>query len=225
MDADVLALQDGIHNGSSQELNPAQTEPQVVLATKGGSNCSPQLITIQSSLEITQPQIGPPSKIGVQGHLDWGINGCSHVVQFDWLQGVQFTLAATSFKLRAILRSTISPGTKVMAKASVAYGTKAAVPLQLTSEYKTLFAAASITLDIPPWATHGLLVGSPFFLLSTGSVLLELLTYDNVARYEVRPTDCTESNRFPLSCDVQKVKVTNFSDTKLNFALIWRLSL
>ena len=225
MDADVLALQDGIHNGSSQELNPAQTEPQVVLATKGGSNCSPQLITIQSSLEITQPQSGPPSKIGVQGHLDWGINGCSHVVQFDWLQGVQFTLTATSFKLRAILRSTISPGTKVIAKASVAYGSKSAIPLQLSSEYMNLGAAGTITLNIPPWATHGLLVGYPFFLLLTRSVLIELLTYDNVVRYEVQPGDCTESNRFPLSYDVQKVRITNRSDTKLDFALIWRLSL
>lgn len=60
---DVLGLNDGVHNGASEKLDPAQTEPQSILATKGGSNVSPTLITIQCSLEITQPQ-SPPAQAG-----------------------------------------------------------------------------------------------------------------------------------------------------------------
>lgn len=226
MEDDVLGLQDGTHNGSSEKLDPAQSEPQVVLATKGGSNRSPTLVTIQCSLEITQPQVGPPSVIGVQGYLDWGINGCSHVAQFDWIQGCQFTLTATSFKLRAKLRTSTSPGTNVLARASVAYGSKAAVSLQLSTDYVPLANGANHVFDIPPWATHGLLVVTPFFVLPMRGIQIDLLTFTDVVRYEVRPEDCTEADRFPLSFDVQKVRVTNDSeDSDVTVGIIWRLSL
>jgi len=224
-DDDVLGLNDGAHNGASEKLDPAQTEPQIILATKGGSNVSPTLVTIQCSLEITQPQTPPASVIGVQGFLDWGINGCSHVAKFDWLQGCAFTLTATSFKVRAKLRNGITPGTYVKAGASVAYGTKPVVPLQLTSDYETLNEGASTVFDIPPWATHGILVVVPFATLLLRAILVEVLTFTSVVRYEVRPGDCTEANRFPLSFDVQRVRVTNQSEEEARVAIIWRLML
>lgn len=226
---DVLGLNDGIHNGASEKLDPAQTEPQSILATKGGSNVSPTIITIQCSLEITQPQSPPTSVIGVMGFLDWGINGCSHVAKFDWLQGCAFTLTATSFKLRAKLRNGLAPGTYVKAGASTSYGTKPVVPLQLTTEYVTLDddgAGSSTVFDIPPWATHGLLVVVPFQVLLARTILVEVLTFTNVVRYEVRPGDCTEASRFPLSFDVQRVRVTNQSEEgRVTVAIIWRLTL
>ncbi|HRI66358.1 MAG TPA: hypothetical protein PK156_19050 [Polyangium sp.] len=226
---DVLGLNDGLHNGASEKLDPAQSEPQNILATKGGSNVSPTLVTIQCSLEITQPQTPPTSVIGVMGFLDWGINGCSHVAKFDWLQGCAFTLTATSFKLRAKLRNGLSPGTYVKAGASIAYGTKPVVPLQLTTDYVTLVSnngGASTIFDIPPWATHGLLVATPFSALLARGILVEVLTFTNVLRYDLRPGDCTEANRFPLSFDVQRVRVTNQSDEgPVNVAIIWRLTL
>lgn len=225
---DVLGLNDGTHNGASEKLDPAQTEPQLVLSTKGGSNVSPTLVTIQCSLEITQPQAPPGSVIGVQGFLDWGINGCSHVARFDWLQGCAFTLTATSFKVRAKLRNGLAPGTYVKAGASVAYGTKPIVPLQLSTDYVPLQIQGigiSTVFDIPPWATHGLLVVKPFGVLLAREILLELLTFTNVVRYEVKPGDCTEENRFPLSFDVQRVRVTNQSNQIVDVAIIWRLTL
>lgn len=222
---DVLGLNDGIHNGASEKLDPAQTEPQSILATKGGSNVSPTLITIQCSLEITQPQSPPTSVIGVMGFLDWGINGCSHVARFDWLQGCAFTLTATSFKLRAKLRNGLAPGTYVKAGASTSYGTKPVVPLQLSSDYATLSEGDSTVFDIPPWATHGLLVVVPFQALLLRAILVQVLTFTNVVRYEVRPGDCTEASRFPLSFDVQRVRVTNQSEESATLAIIWRLTL
>lgn len=223
---DVLGLNDGVHNGASEKLDPAQTEPQAILATKGGSNVSPTLITIQCSLEITQPQLPPASVIGVMGYLDWGVNGCSHVARFDWLQGCTFTLTATSFKLRAKLRNGLTPGTYVKAGASASYGTKPVVPLQLTTDYVTLVPNNSAIFDIPPWATHGLLVVVPFNVLLVRDILVEVLTFTNVVRYEVRPGDCTEASRFPLSFDVQRVRVTNQSeDGRVTVAIIWRLTL
>lgn len=225
---DVLGLNDGNHNGASEKLDPAQTEPQNILATKGGSNVSPTIITIQCSLDITQPQSPPASVIGVMGFLDWGVNGCSHVAKFDWLQGCAFTLTATSFKLRAKLRNGLTPGTYVRAGASTSYGTKPVVPLQLTTDYVTLdnADATSTLFDIPPWATHGLLVVTPFNVLLTRSILVELLTFTDVVRYEVRPGDCTEASRFPLSFDVQRVRVTNQSTgRRVTVAIIWRLTL
>ncbi len=222
---DVLGLNDGIHNGASEKLDPAQTEPQSILATKGGSNVSPTLITIQCSLEITQPQSPPTSVIGVMGFLDWGINGCSHVARFDWLQGCAFTLTATSFKLRAKLRNGLAPGTYVKAGASTSYGTKPVVPLQLSSDYATLSEGDSTVFDIPPWATHGLLVVVPFQALFLRAILVQVLTFTNVVRYEVRPGDCTEASRFPLSFDVQRVRVTNQSEESATLAIIWRLTL
>lgn len=224
---DVLGLNDGVHNGASEKLDPAQTEPQSILATKGGSNVSPTLITIQCSLEITQPQSPPASIIGVMGFLDWGINGCSHVAKFDWLQGCAFTLTATSFKLRAKLRNGLTPGTYVKAGASVAYGTKPVVPLQLTTDYVTLDdnGGNSVLFDIPPWATHGILIVVPFDALLSRTILVEVLTFTNVVRYEVRPGDCTEASRFPLSFDVQRVRVTNEWRENVTVAIIWRLTL
>lgn len=222
---DVLGLNDGIHNGASEKLDPAQTEPQSILATKGGSNVSPTLITIQCSLEITQPQSPPTSVIGVMGFLDWGINGCSHVARFDWLQGCAFTLTATSFKLRAKLRNGLAPGTYVKAGASTSYGTKPVVPLQLSSDYATLSEGDSTVFEIPPWATHGLLVVVPFQALLLRAILVQVLTFTNVVRYEVRPGDCTEASRFPLSFDVQRVRVTNQSEESATLAIIWRLTL
>lgn len=223
---DVLGLNDGVHNGASDKLDPAQTEPQSILATKGGSNVSPTLVTIQCSLEITQPQSPPASVIGVMGFLDWGINGCSHVAKFDWLQGCAFTLTATSFKLRAKLRNGLAPGTYVKAGASVAYGPKPVVPLQLTTDYAELELNGNVLFDIPPWATHGLLVVVPFDVLPLREILVELLTFTNVVRYECRPNDCTEGSRFPLSFDVQRVRVTNQSEAnRATVAIIWRLTL
>ncbi len=222
---DVLGLNDGVHNGASEKLDPAQTEPQIILATKGGSNVSPALVTIQCSLEITQPQTPPASVIGVQGFLDWGINGCSHVAKFDWLQGCSFTLTATSFKVRAKLRNGINPGTYVKAGASVAYGSKPVVPLQLSSDYVPLPEAGSTILDIPAWATHGLLVVVPFQTLLLRAIRVEALTFTNLVRYDVRPGDCTEASRFPLSFDVQRVRVTNESEENATIAIIWRLTL
>lgn len=225
MEDDVLGLQDGAHNGGSERLDPNQSEPQNILATKGGSNRSPRLVTIQCGLEITQPQSGPPSVIGVEGVLDWGVNGCSHIARFDWLQGVATTLTATSFKLRAKLRTTTTPGTTVLAKASVSYGSKAAVPLQLSTDYQLINASANFNFDIPGWATHGLLVVTPFNVLPARQVLIEALTFTNVMRYEVRPDDCSEANRFPLLFDVQRVRVTNQSADRITAGLVWRLSL
>lgn len=226
---DVLGLNDGSHNGASEKLDPQQTEPQVILGTKGGSDVSPTLVTIQCSLEITQPQTPPTSVIGVQGYLDWGVNGCSHVAKFDWLQGCAFTLTATSFKLRAKLRNGLNPGTYVKAGASAAYGTKPVVPLQLTTDYVTLQERgvdSSTIFDIPPWATHGLLVVTPFNALTGRNILVELLTFTDILRYEVRPGDCTEASRFPLSFDVQRVRVTNQTgEGTISVAIIWRLTL
>lgn len=226
MDDDVLGLHDGTNNAGSEQLNPEQSEPQLIFATKGGSNRSPQLVTVQCSLEITQPQSGPPSVIGVRGYLDWGINSCSHKAEFDWIQGCAFTITATSFKLRAKLRNSITPGTYVLAKGSAAYGSKSAVSLQLSTDYVNLPSLVATTFVIPPWATHGLVVAIPGRVLLNREVSVAVQTYTNVTRYEVLPGDCTEANRFPLSADVQKVKVTNLSeDTAIDAAVIWRLSL
>jgi hypothetical protein len=225
VDEDVLGLHDGAHNGSSEKLEPTQSEPQQILATKNGSNRSPRLITIQCSLEITQPQSGPPSIIGVQGYLDWGVNGCSHIASFDWLQGCTFTLTATSFKLRAKLRRNVLAGTNVMAKASAAYGTKAGPQLQLSTDHAEMDAGNNQVYDVPPWATHGLLVVNPFAVLPPREVRIEALTFNNLLRYEVRPNDCTEVDQFPVSCDVQRVRLTNLSAVRINAAIIWRLSL
>lgn len=226
MNEDLLGLRDGTNNGASEELKPQQSEPQQILASKGGSDLSPRLVTIQCSLEIFQPQVGPASVIGVRGFLDWGISGCSHKAEFDWIQGCTFTLAATSYKIRAKLQNTVVPGTKVFAKASTAYGTKCAVPLQLSTDYVQLANGANHVFDIPPWATHGLLVVTPFFVLPMRGIKIELLTFTSVVRYEVMPEDCTEADRFPVSADVQKVRVTNNSeDADVTVGIIWRLSL
>lgn len=226
MDHDVLGLHDGTNNAGSEQLNPEQSEPQLIFGTKGGSNRSPELVTIQCSLEITQPQSGPPSVVGVRGFLDWGINSCSHKAEFDWIQGCTLTLTATSFKLRAKLRNTITPGTYVLAKGSAAYGSKSAVPLQLSTDYVDLPILANTTFIIPPWATHGLLLAKPGYVLTAREVRVNVQTYTGVTRYEVLPGDCTEANRFPLSFDAQKVQVFNLSeDTAISVALIWRLSL
>jgi hypothetical protein len=225
MDKDLLGLRDGTNNGASEELRPEQTEPQQILATKGGTDRSPHLITIQCSLEIIQPQAGPVSVIGVEGFLAWGINGCSHIARFDWLQGCALTLTATSFKIRAKLRRSIAPGTKVFAKASAAYGSKSVAPLQLSSDYVVIDDAGSFRFDVPLWATHGVLIVAPFLVLPPRQVLVEALTFTDVVRYEVKPDDCTEANRFPLSFDIQRVRVTNQSGRQISVCIVWRLSL
>lgn len=225
MDMDLLGLHDGVSNGASEKLDPAQSEPQQVLANKGGSNRSPQLVTIQCGLEIINPQAPPPSIIGVEGFIDWGISGSSHKARFDWIQGCAFTLAATSFKLRAKLRTQLAPGTNVFAKATIAYGSKPCIPMQWSSDYNSLDGGANVILDIPSWATHGILVARPFDSILTRSIRLELLTFSNVVRYEVQPGDCTEANRFPLSFDVQKVRITNLTDGRVWVYIIWRLAL
>lgn len=226
MGDDVLGLHDGSNNAGSEQLKPEQSEPQLIFGSKGGSDCSPQLIMLQCSLKIVQPQSGPPSVIGVQGYLDWGINSCSHTAEFDWIQGCTLSITATSFKLRAKLRNALTPGTYVLAKASAAYGSKSAVPLQLSTDYIDLPILTSTTFVIPPWATHGLVVARPGYVLPARLVRVEAQTYTSVTRYEVLPGDCTEANRFPLSFDVQKVRVSNLSeDTPINVGVIWRLSL
>jgi hypothetical protein len=225
MGDDILSKHDGKYNGASEKLDPNQTEPQQVLANKGGDDLSPELVTIQCSLDIINPNAAPPGVVGVEGFLDWGVGGCSHIARFDWLQGCSMTLCATSFKLRARLRQAPVPGTNVFAKASICYGTKAVVSLQLSSDYYPLEPGVSQIIDIPPWATHGLLVVVPFDVLPFRQVLLEPMTFDNQSRYEVRPNDCTESNRFPLTFDVQRLKVTNQSYNPMRFCIIWRLAL
>lgn len=225
MDIDLLGLHDGTNNGASEKLDPAQSEPQQVLANKGGSNRSPQLVTIQCGLEIINPQAPPASVIGVEGFIDWGISGSSHKARFDWMQGCAFTLAATSFKLRAKLRTQIVPGTNVFAKATIAYGPKPCIPMQWSSDYTTLNGGANVVADIPSWATHGILVANPFNAILGRLIRLELLTFNNVTRYEARPGDCTEASRFPLSFDVQKVRITNLTDERATIAIIWRLAL
>jgi hypothetical protein len=225
MDTDLLGLHDGKNNGASEKLDPAQSEPQQVLANKGGTDGSPQLITIQCGLEIINPQAPPASVIGVEGFIDWGISGSSHKARFDWLQGCAFSLAATSFKLRAKLRTQVVPGTNVFAKATVAYDPKPCIPMQWSSDYTTLDGNANVVLDIPLWATHGLLIARPFDAILSRSIRLELLTFNNLPRYEVRPGDCTESNRFPLSFDVQKIRITNLTDGRATASIIWRLAL
>ncbi len=225
MDIDLLGLHDGTNNGASEKLDPAQSEPQQVLANKGGSNRSPQLVTIQCGLEIINPQAPPASVIGVEGHIDWGISGSSHKAKFDWVQGCVFTLAATSFKLRAKLRTQIVPGTNVFAKATIAYGTKPCIPMQWSSDNTLLDAGNNIVLEIPLWATHGILVAMPFDAILSRSIRVELLTFNNLPRYEVRPGDCTEANRFPLSFDVQKARITNASTGRATVGVIWRLAL
>lgn len=225
MGEDILSKHEGKYNGASEKLDPKQSEPQQVLANKGGDDLSPELVTIQCSLDIINPNAAPPGVVGVEGFLDWGVGGCSHVARFDWIQGCSMTLCATSFKLRARLRNAPNPGTNVFAKASICYGTKAVVALQLSSDYYAVDAGASQSIDIPPWATHGLLVVTPFDVLQLRQVLLEPMTFDNQSRYEVRPDDCTESNRFPLTFDVQRLKVTNQSYDAIRFCVIWRLAL
>ena len=225
MGEDILSKHEGKYNGASEKLDPNQTEPQAVLANKGGDDLSPELVTIQCSLDITDPNAAPPGVVGVVGFIDWGVGGASHSAYFDWLQGCTMTLCATSFKLRARLRKAPAPGTNVFAKASICYGTKSVVPLQLSSEYYIINPLASEIIDIPPWATHGLLVVAPFDVLPSRLVLLEPLTFDNQSRYEVRPNDCTESNRFPLTFDVQRLKITNEARFRIRVCIIWRLSL
>lgn len=225
MGEDILSKHEGKYNGASEKLDPTQSEPQAVLANKGGDDLSPELVTIQCSLEIINPNAAPPGVVGVEGFIDWGVGGVSHSARFDWLQGCSMTLCATSFKLRAKLRKAPNPGTNVFAKASICYGTKPVVPLQLCSNYFDLDANTSTIIDIPPWATHGLLVASPFDVLPFRQVLLEPLTFDNQSRYEVRPIDCTESNRFPLTFDVQRLRVTNDARFEIRFCIIWRLAL
>jgi len=221
----ILSVENGRFNGASEKLDPGQAEPQQILSNKGGDDESPQLVTLQCGLEIINPQAEPPGKIGVEGFIDWGISATSHSARFDWLQGCALTLTATSYKLRAKLRLAPNPGTTVMAKASVSYGSKPTIPFQLSSDHELLLPGASQILDIPSWATHGLLVVLPFDPLPLRLVRLELLTYDITTRYEVRPDDCTEANRFPLSFDVQKIRVTNEFRTRIQFCLIWRLAL
>jgi len=229
---DVLSV-DGQRNGASEELNPGDTRG--ILTSPNGADEHARLVTVQIGLDILAPNPFGQLDVDVVADVSWGVGKAAQAVRCDILRGTALTFTATSFAVKATYVRNAHPegpttGPKVRVSALASYYTKPAGPLggnaRLTQRIGTLGPSKrTITVDVPPWATHVLVLTTSISLLNGGLVNVDCRTFGALTLYQAQPTNMYEANNIVLAGAVHKVQIQNNGSFDAPFLLLWSLGL
>ncbi len=231
---DVLSLENGERNGASEELEPGQS--RAILHSPNGNDAGARLVTIQIGIDVVPPNPAGELDVDVYVDLSWGVARAAQSVQVDVLRGTAITLTATTFDIKATYRRNVATiggqttGPKVRVSALATYDPKPGSALgsnaRLTQRLPKLGPSLrSTTVDVPPWATHVLVLTSSPSLLQSTLVNVDCLTAASLTEYQVQPTAQFDAQAVPLSNVVRKVKITSAGGFDAGFSLLWSLCL
>jgi len=234
---DVLSLQSGEQNGSSEELQPGQS--RLILKSSNGSDAGATLLTLQIGVDVVPPNPAGELDVDVVADITWGVARASQSVRVDVLRGTAITLTATSFKVDAFYRQnpatvgglTTGPKVRVSALASYepkpgsAIGSNVRLTQRLGQLGPTATAGRNVTVDVPPWATHVLLLTTSPSLLQSTLVNVDCQTANAITEYQVQPTQQYDTHAIPLSNPVRKLRISNNGGFDAKFSLLWSLCL
>lgn len=223
---DVLSTQDGQHSGTSQEVEPGRTH-SIIRAQ--GADVRPSLITISWSIDtpfLGGPEVAPAlGKRDLLGLLDFGNNGASHVVAFDWGRGGQITITATSFHLKA--QNSRDARTTFRVQAAASYESRPGIDaarVTLTNRF-TVGPAQSATIYAPTFAHLVTVYCRSALVLDNRELLLEFLGLDGIVEYEHIPRNSTITDAVELPNEVAFVRVNKTTPGVVAGSLLWYLSL
>ena len=143
--------------GSSTTLNLGDKKKSLVEARTPGQDA--EMMTVECGLTALNPSIGNNST-DIVGTLEWGIGGANFQADFDFVNGLSFSVVANYLRVSAAYNGAMAPfpfGPPIsfQANAAVGYGSTArrAGVARRTLDLGTILVGATAFFLIPPFAT------------------------------------------------------------------------